>query len=485
MMNSKDYRNAVDCFEPDPFLRARLAAAVEKARPARSHPVRRVFAVALAAALALACTMAAALAVSPELRASVISLFQMDVVEQVPGIPEGSSEVKQVVIGEGVTAQYVRVNGFWCVANGLLRDGMYHEDTGYSGRYYDLVDGELVEVGTDARESSVQLTWNGVERSVRFWWFVYNGTLYCNEDGRGEVWTDGESDLLLGIQTIGNRTDKLMLTAADIGVRRDIWSWVYDLETGEVTDVLAGCGLEDIGPIRRLRLSEDLKHALAWVGYLEESTPYLVDLESKTCTSLRDVFGMELREGQFPDENGESFEVSFSGNDTVLLTRFRDRLMEAEQSPHINGAWTYHIPSGMVARTVEEGEKLISMTPITLSLSENGEVTVVDLRTGNRTRLEGVTAFAERYQDYRCSPNLSNTKLLWADMDGDRVARMGIVDLEKGTFRAFDRDDQSGQEELIFEYMYWLYDDRVASVRDLGWDPEAKDYPYQICVYDF
>lgn len=484
MMNSKDYRKAMECFEPDPFLRARLGEAVENARSVRSRPARRVFTVALAAALALACTMAAALAVSPELRSSVISLFQMEVVEQVPGIPEGVSGVRQVDIGEGVTAQYVRVEGFWSVANGLLQDGKYHEDTDSRlWHYYDLIDGQLAEVGTDAREAAVQLTWNGVERSARFRWFVYNGTLHYTEET--EMRMSGESDLALVIQSIGNRADKLMLTAADEGLRRDTWSWVYDLETGEVTDVLAGCGLEDIGPIRRLTLSEDLKHALAWVGYLEESTPYLVDLEAKTCTSLRDVFGMELREGQFPDENGEAVEVEFSGDDTVLLIRFRDQFMETERLPHINGAWTYHIPSGMVTQTVSENERPLVMTPLTLSLTGNGEVTVVDLRTGTHTRLEGVTAYEEHYADFRCHADPAGTRLLWADMDGDRVARMGIVDLEEGTFRAFQRDDQSGQEELKFEYMYWLYDGRVASLRDLGWDPETKEYPCQICVYDF
>lgn len=484
MMNSKDYRNAMECFEPDPFLRDRLAEAVEKNRPVRVRPARRAFTVALAAALALACTMAAALAVSPEVRSSVISLFQADVVEQVPGIPEGVSGVKQVDLGEGITAQYMRVEGFWCVANGLLQDGKYHEDTGSRLRhYYDVVDGQLVEVGTDAREAAVQLTWNGVERSAKFRWFVYNGTLHYTEET--EMRMSGESDLALVLQAIGSRTDKLMLTAADVGLRRDTWSWVYDLETGDVTDVLAGCGLEDIGPIRRLTLSEDLKHALAWVGYLEESTPYLVDLEAKTCTCLRDVFGMELREGQFPDENGEAVEIEFSGDDTVLLIRFQDQFMETERLPHISGAWTYHIPSGMVTQTVSEREQPLVITPLTLSLTGNGEVTVVDLRTGTHTRLEGVAAFEEHYKDFRCYADPTGAKLLWADMDGDRVVRMGIVDLEEGTFRAFARDDRSGQEELKFEYMYWLYDGRVASLRDLGWDPETKDYPCQICVYEF
>lgn len=159
--------------------------------------------------------------------------------------------------------------------------------------------------------------------------------------------------------------------------------------------------------------------------------------------------------------------------------------METERLPHINGAWTYHIPSGMVTQTVSENERPLVMTPLTLSLTGNGEVTVVDLRTGSHTRLEGVTAYEEHYEDFRCYADPTGARLLWADMDGDRVARMGIVDLEAGTFRAFERDDQSGQEELKFEYMYWLYDGRVASLRDLGWDPETKDYPCQICVYDF
>lgn len=138
-------------------------------------------------------------------------------VELEPGIPEGASGVKQVDIGGGVTAQYVRVEGFWSVANGLLQDGKYHEDTDSRLRhYYDLIDGQLVEVGTDAREAAVQLTWNGVERSARFRWFVYNGTLHYTEET--EMRMSGESDLALVIQAIGSRTDKLMLTAADVGL---------------------------------------------------------------------------------------------------------------------------------------------------------------------------------------------------------------------------------------------------------------------------
>lgn len=478
-MNREDYQKAMECFEPDPFLRARVAAAVRERRPIRTHPVRRVFAVALAAALALVCTMAAAMAVSPELRATVISLFQMDAVEQVPGIPEGVDEVRQAAVGEGITAQYARLEGNWSIWNGILWKGPYNK----GGQFYDLVNGELVNVGTDAKEAAVRLKWNGLERTAQFSWFVYNGTLYHTEETK--IRMSGESDLALSIGNIGTRTDKLMLTAADVGLRRDTWSWVYDLETGEVTDVLASCGLEDIGPIRRLKISEDLKHALAWVGCLEESTPYLVDLEAKTCTSLSQVFGMELREGQFPNEDGDAFEVEFSGSDTVLLTRFWNYLMEIDQLPHINGAWTYHIPSGAVARTAAEGENLLLMTPITLSLAGDGGVTVVDLRTGTHTRLEGVTAFAEPNRGFRCHPDLSGAKLLWADMEGDSVSRIGIVDLEEGSFRAFSRNDQSGQENLMFEYMFWLSDGRVASLRDLGYDFESDSSTYQLCVYEF
>lgn len=91
---------------------ARLGYFAQAGKPC-PRPVRRIFTVALAAALALICTLAAAMAVSPQFREAVISLFQLGEVEQVPDVPEEPGEVKQITIGGEVTAQYVKVDASW------------------------------------------------------------------------------------------------------------------------------------------------------------------------------------------------------------------------------------------------------------------------------------------------------------------------------------------------------------------------------------
>lgn len=132
----------------------RLGYLEEGSRP-RRYSVRRIFTVALAAALALILTLAAAMAVSPEFREAVISLFQLGEVERVPEVPKTDYEVKQVTIGGEVSAQYVKTDGYWLANDGetILRQWDDGQD-----RFWDLIDGRLVEVGTDAREVTAHMS---------------------------------------------------------------------------------------------------------------------------------------------------------------------------------------------------------------------------------------------------------------------------------------------------------------------------------------
>lgn len=56
-MNSREYQKAMACFEPDPYLRARVAAAVKEGRRPRTRPLWRTLTAVCAAALV--CTAAA------------------------------------------------------------------------------------------------------------------------------------------------------------------------------------------------------------------------------------------------------------------------------------------------------------------------------------------------------------------------------------------------------------------------------------------
>lgn len=477
-MNSKEYQKAMACFEPDPFLRARVAAAVKERKRPRTRPLRKALTVACAAALALVCATAAALAVNPELRATVISLFRLDAVERVPGIPAGVNEVRQVTIGETVTAQYVKVEGTWDwitdVDGTLLRDGTW---AGTGSRFYELDGEKLTEIGADAPVASAQVSWNGREYTAMFRWFVHDGVLYTDEIATGTLF-GGMAGLVLIPSRLGERADVVQLTATVMGRLMENYTWVYDLESGEVTDVLAGCGVEALGPIRTVGLAEDLKHAIVQAGDTVEGTPYLADLEKKTLTPLSELFGVEIKEWQFQVAEDGGYRAGFCDNNTVLLTTG-------------NTAWTYHIPSGALVCTVEDmtGLRVIGSrrSMLCLSVDETGGVSIVDLATGGRVGLEGVDGNGE----FICKANSTDTKLFWAEWSGSdeyrstSIDRLGVIDLETGKFTAFDRDHQ---EEPRDEWVYWLGDDRMVVVNDLhsgeGYDPDHTP-EYYLCVYEF
>lgn len=457
---------------------ARLGYFAQAVKP-RPRPVRRIFTVVLAAALALLCTLAAAMAVSPQFREAVISLFQIGEVELVPDIPEEANEVIQIAIGGEVSAQYVKVVGTWSADSGLglLRrrdpaDGQEH--------FYDVAGGELVEVGADASEIFTSVSWYGRTIPVHLRFFVYQDTLYLYNSYGGSCEEDSMTFRVYP-ERLGSRTDVVLLRGECCGSEADTnWAWVCDLDTGEVRDVLAGFGPEKFPYMERVLLAEDLKHALirGWDGAADSGiTPYLADLEEKTCTPLGQLMGLDI-----PTAFG-SYEVTFYDSDTVLLA------MAPLWRPEPTNVWAYHIPSGMVTPTAKNEEELTSITPeadvygwaLAQKVDENGNVTIVDLRTGRQVKLEGITAADRCYLKL----NSARTRLLWVDWVGSSLNRLGVIDLESGEFKAFARENMELQYD---EDVFWLDDDRVVTRMDLHTGDHQGPSTlneYYLCIYEF
>lgn len=454
------------------------------------NSMKRIFTVALAAALALTCTMAVAMAVSPELRAAVISLFQLDEPEQVPGIPAGTNEVRQTTLGNTVTARYVNVDGSWSfsVEGGLLRKGSGWQRQG--NQYYRLDGGTLTEVGTDAPVAELKVLWNGEEYAGRFRWFIHEGQLYLDD----RFYEDGDyskTPIGLAPHSLGKRTDVAVLSAMGYEEGETYYFWIYDLKSGQVRDVLADCGVETLGPTRWVQFSEDLKYAIVQAGETYEGTPYLADLKKRTCTPLSQLFGMEIKEFQI--ETGEGgYRAGFYGNDSILLAIGPKDTPWTDQ----NSVWSYHIPSGAAVCTVEDGRDLRPINGIsgqyaqfgTLALAPEGDgVSIVDLGTGGRVKLEGV----DTSRGFLCMADSTGAKLLWAEWDevennvSVRIDRLGVINLKTGIFTVFQRE---GLEELRNnEWAFWLSDNQVVVTVDpyngAGYDPETRET--YLCIYEF
>ncbi len=487
-MNGKLFLDAMEGIQDEYILsaQARLGYIPAKGKR-RGLPVRRAFTVALAAALALLCTVAAAMAVSPEFRQAVISLFQLGEVERIPGVPEDANEVKQITIGGKVSAQYVKLEGAWYTDDGqelLLRWDAEPESVWdrQPEHFYDLVGGELVEVGADAPETTAHLSWLGWEIDIRFRSFPHNDRLYVYDQA---VTGFGGPDLPAGTvyaERLGSRTDMAVLRGECYQPVDTSRAWICDLKTGQVWDVLAECGFAEDSALGPVLFAEDLKHALvrAWDGVPGSGlTPYLADLEEKTYTPLSELMGLDI------ETTFGRYEATFCGSDTVVLA------MAPLWRPEPTSVWAYHIPSGMTAPTVQkeaELEEIWSGDPygqfLAQQVDEDGCVTILDLHTGGRVKLEGITVA----QGQRCylKANPSQTKLLWAEWDGGaNLSRLGVVDLERGVFTAFARENLDIQYNDV---TFWMGDNRVAVMMDLHTGEPYDSYStseYYLCVYEF
>lgn len=473
-MNTKLFLNAMGDIEDTYIICAqkRLNHA-----PAKVLSIKRIFTVALAAVLVLLCTVAAAMAVSPEFREAVISLFQIGEVEQVPGIPAGANEVKQVTIGGEVSAQYVKVEGSW---TGLLQWRDANEDQafeGEQGRFYDVIDGELVEVGMDASEISTTLSWYGRNIDIYLRFFVYNEKLYLY-NGTGGACYEGNMTFVVTPMRLGAHTDVVLLLGECYGSEANTnWAWVCDLKTGEVRDVLSGCGLETLGSARPILFTEDLRHALVRAGNdTAEGTPYLVDLEKKNYAPLGELMDLNI-----PETFG-AYEIAFYDSDTLLLA------MAPLWQPQPTSVWTYHIPSGVVTPTITEEADLQPITSansydwaLVQKTGEDGTVTILDTHTGGRIKLEGITAEGNCY----LKANPSQTKLLWVDWVDNDLNRLGVIDLETGEFTAFERESMELQYN---EDVFWMDNNRVMTMMDLHTGEPSDSYStaeYYLCIYEF
>ena len=104
---------------------------------------------------------------------------------------------------------------------------------------------------------------------------------------------------------------------------------------------------------------------------------------------------------------------------------------------------------------------------------------VLDLCTGQETPVEG---FSLTQWDSTFLPNPSGSKILFADYDyaADSlgIARLGVIDLTRGTFTVLDRE---GYDALDEGNLSWFDEDRVA-IRSSQKDDYTECYLY---LYQF
>lgn len=480
-MNINDYRKAMDQIIPNHALKERIMS--QKTSQKRYIPVRRIFTGALAAVLALVCLFTAALAASPELRTAVLSFFHMEEREQVPGKEPGTGQtepgVSQAEIGELVKAQYIRVDGYnyQYSGGGLLSSLTWSEDgrTLLEAKFWEVKDNEVVPTEVDLRTQQMDVTYGGVRYQGELYWYVRNGAL-CAFKGSPFGADTRPEDQWYVTASLRGRTDALLLHVSQgQQMERTESTLLYHLDTGETEDLFAGVDPAVMEQSDGAIWSPNARRALI-TGRAGPEFPrgreWLYDRQSGTLDDVSTLGGAGADMAVFVDD------------DTLILRAYTDN---EDGDQEAVACWVYDIPSGRAVQTLaqsplyHQGRHPYGVIPFygdsCMEIGQDGSACLIDLTCGARTMLENFTF----EKDMNFSLNPSGDKVLYyvmdSEADGLGISQLGVIDLEKGAFFAFDRE---GYENLHEESIGWE-DDCTVSLGATSSDGEAR----YILLYQF
>ena len=305
-MTRDDYLKAVGSFKPDEHMKSRIAAKLDAGVPRLHRPLRRALVSALAAVLVLASLTGIAMAASPQLREAVLRFFHIAETERVPDDATviGSQPMPGTDIGGRVTAWYIDVDF----------DGVYFPEPvrlnpdGSVAAFVDwaIDNGTLAAYEYAPERVSFSAAWRGVE---------YAGELYCCVHD-GAVTTYDSREVPWFAAAIPGRTDAVLLYV-ERGSQSDYECCPYlvDLETGEVSDFLAGTGADELRYAYEYSFAPDLSAAA-------------ISCQSGNADNVRNGWYCDLVEGELTEIGALTGTAANSGSFTpdgkLVVSKYGD-----------------------------------------------------------------------------------------------------------------------------------------------------------------
>lgn len=451
------------------------AGAAKQTRARAFRPGRRAL-ICLAAVLALLISsLTVAMAVSEDVREWVLSIFRAGETERLPDNtdvkpPEGGFEaIGGSSFEDLITTRYFKGSGVVIPSEGIVYTCPYHgtEPSQYS--FYELRDGALSPLETKRVE--FPYSFDGTDFNIRFDYTVYNGEPHFRvfPDGLDlDPYRYGWNIYSAGMEDLA----WLTLPGYDsLDYGNGVYPLLLDLETGEVTDVLAGLDLTDVLPAL-WSFSKDMRFALLsnW-----DERYWICDIGDRTLTSLEDLTGREIIDCYLMD--GESVICKARAGEGFDVIRLDPETGEIVTLVEGTKYYRYHA-GGSGYREIEyyggQGRH-------GLIFDGQGGVTLIDLRDGRRMPLEGI-AGGDSLQTSE-SPDGEHILFAWKDEGVNApntmaMYRLGLLDTGTGVLTVLERENYQVRSETI---LGWLGNGAVAV---LAFDENDKQAWYMY-VYDF
>lgn len=445
---------------------------------------RRRLIACLAAALILAGSVGTAMAVSPEFRALVFSIFQISTQETPPAAdpsapsqtqsgspsPSGLGQLDTLSIDGIVHAHYFTSQGIALTYEGGFYTCSYTPSGAApsDGAFWELREEGIVNIG--AKRIEFPLTHGGRTHQIIFDYAILNGKLSIR------VWPQGLDQNPVGngwnVEAIDGRADIALLSVPVL--TDDHYSHDYfllELDTLEKIDLLADIPHDGL-ILDYFRPTSDLRYALIQGIDLQNGSSgyWLCDLEKKNLATLDALTGRRTSSPYFLDDSTLIFLDALGGDHFHLVS--------------------YHIPTGAQKVLLEDTtsaskcgvgyrgiQKNAGGGKHCLVFREDGSVYLMDLSSGAVLNMTGLNTKKLTTSE---SPDGSRILIAYEETNdrgilGYGFSGLGILNPDTGKLYMLTRD-VSGNPETFWG---WLNNSSVViTARD-------ADGAYYVYIYEF
>lgn len=347
-----------------------------------------------------------------------------------------SGSITGTDIGGRVTAWYLTLDSdeYSTFRNGVRLDGDGNVE---SFVLCDFEGNELTITELEPKRTEFSVTWRGVDYDCTASWCVRDGQALVRGEGR----VPG-MDAAWGFDAIPGRSDAALLYVSQSSqLENRSYPYLCNLEAGEITDVLAGTGINALEYPYQYIFSDSMNRL--FVTTHEPHRTYYCDIARGLLIPLDELVDRGALWGVFIDEGTAVITNSMPSETYSAWVLDLDTLAHRQtlsDAPASNGPGS--------AGTQLLGGRYCIYT------SQAGASTVIDLVTGEEKSIEG---FVNRG---RFLANGSRLLYFYADeeADGLSIASLGVIDMSTGVLTAFDR---TGYEDMEGVSVSWLDDERI------------------------
>lgn len=369
---------------------------------------------------------------------AVFYLYDVDTGEDAQEAPGNTSSgsITGIDIGGRVTAWYLTLDSdeYSIFRNGVRLDGDGNVE---SFVLCDFEGNELTITEAEPERTEFSVTWRGVDYDCAVSWCVRDGQALVRGEGR----VPG-MDAAWSFDAIPGRSDAALLyvsQGSQLVYRR--YTYLCDLETGEITDILAGTGVNELEFPYQYIFSDSMNRL--FVTTHDPRRTYYCDIARGLLIPLDELVDRDALWGVFIDE------------DTAVITN--------SMPSETYSAWVLDLDTLAHRQTLSDapanngpgnaGTELLGGR-YCIYTSQTGAASVIDLVTGEDKPIEG---FVNRG---RFLANGSRLLYIYADEDAEglSIASLGVIDMSTGVLTAFDRP---GYEDMEGVSVRWLDDERI------------------------